>query len=66
MPGSGKTVALRNFILHGLSHKSVELRVADFSKEELKPYPYREKDVYTSEFEESLAMLLEQIGRAHV
>lgn len=59
MPGSGKTVALRNFILHGLSHKSVELRIADSSKEELKPYPYRDKDVYTSEFEESLAMLLE-------
>lgn len=59
MPGSGKTVALRNFILHGLSHKSVEVRVADSSKAELKTYAYRDKDVYTSEFEESLAMLLE-------
>lgn len=65
LPGSGKSVALRNVLIHGLSNNSIQLRVIEPKTSELSGYAYREQDTYASSFIEVLTVLTKTINEMH-
>ena len=55
--GSGKSIAIRNVLCHGLEQDDVELWAIDLKRVELGGYAYREQDIVVHRQDEALQML---------